>query len=177
MPQIYSGRSGFHSGRSGFHSGRQGFSGGRSSVGVYGYNPLERLVRDWEEVRSTPTALREPRAPEIQHPDAYIEWGKPSEFASSTFRSDAGSVGANVDDDEEPERVRWVFSEEGRGFRDYLVESEEEPDAYIVLRCATSMAFSGPNGEQFRITMSPEPPGTQTGAGQTPPTPPLEQME
>lgn len=143
-------------------------TGGRTAI----YQPMEQIIRPFQDVMSF-SEVREPRVPPLDLPEAFIEWGKSSEFSTDTFRSDAGSVGFNTkDDDEEPERVRYSFSEEGRTFRDIRVENPQDPDQYIILRQATSIAFGGPEGAQFTLHLSPTAPGTETGSGQTPPAPP-----
>lgn len=141
------------------------------------YHPLERVVRPWVDVASTPKAPREPVVPDVVRPEAFIEWGAASEFASDTFRSDAKNVGFKVNDNDEPERVRHVFSEEGRTWTDFKVISPIDPDSYIIERMATQLALNGPGGDQFRIILKPDPPGDKTGQGQTPPSPPLSDME
>lgn len=141
------------------------------------YVNLALAVRPWVDITSFPVP-REPRAPDIVRPEAFIEWGGPSEFAFDTFRSDAKDIQfSNEDDKNKPKRVRWSFNEEGRGWKDVRVENPQDPDQYVIARDATSLALSGPNGEQFLASLHPTAPGTRTGSGQTPPTPPLDQIE
>lgn len=133
---------------------------------------LEEVVRPWiDPITGT---IREPKAPDLVLPEAFIEWGGPSEFTENTFRSDAGGtqIKEDDDDDKKPPRVRHNFTEEGRSFKDYKIVSKQDSDAYIVLRVATVAAFNGPNGDQFTLRMNPDQPGDVTGNGQTPPAPP-----
>lgn len=136
------------------------------------YVRMETAVRPWVEITSLPVP-REPKAPNIVRPEAFIEWGGPSDFKFDTFRSDAKNIGFNTDDDDDkPKRVRYTFSEEGRNWKDVRVENPDDPDQFIIARDATRLALNGPNGEQFVAVLHPTAPGTQTGSGQTPPAPP-----
>lgn len=132
---------------------------------------LEEIVRPWiDPITGT---IREPVAPNLVLPEAFIEWGGPSEFTENTFRSDAGGTQIKEKkDDKKPPRVRHNFSEEGRSTKDFKIVSKQDDDAYIVLRVATTVAFNGTNGDQFLLKMNPDQPGDVTGNGQTPPAPP-----
>lgn len=136
------------------------------------YVHLALAVRPWVDVTSFPVP-REAKAPDIVRPDAFIEWGGPSEFAFDTFRADARNIGFNEkDDDKKPKRVRYGFNEDGRGWKDVRVENPQDPDQYVIARDATALSLSGPHGEQFLATLHPTAPGDRTGSGQTPPSPP-----
>lgn len=142
--------------------------------GIIKYHSMESLVRPWTPVVSTPKP-RPVAPPEEENPEAFIEWGAPSEFnTDDSFRDAASSPGFSVDDSEEPERVRLTFQEEGRNWTDFRVENPEDPGQYAIVRRVVEIAFRGPNGEQYiyRMRTDASTPGTEEGSGQEPPAPP-----
>jgi hypothetical protein len=154
-----------------------------TSAGVTSWRPpaaIEEIVRPFTAVSSTPSPARVPSIPAEIAPEAFIRWGAKSTFTTEDFRADAqGLRGVSVeDDDEEPvPRARYVYQEEGRAWEDLRVENEDDPDAYVVVRRVWEIAFTGPDGAQYRFRLRPDGPGTEEGEGQTPETPPLDQIE
>ena len=144
---------------------------------IVNYNnpPMESLVRPFTPVVSTPKP-RTPTPPEEENPEAFIERGGPSEFnTDDSFRDAAADPGGfDTDDDEEPERLRLIYQEEGRAWTDFRVENPEDPGQYAIVRRTTSIAFRGPDGGQhlFRFRSDSAFPGTEEGSGQEPPAPP-----
>jgi hypothetical protein len=136
----------------------------------------ELFVRPFQRIDSSPV-LRTPQAPAEVDPLAFIRWGAQSEFNSSNFRADAQNVGFSTEtDDKPPKRKRYNYSEEGFGWKDWRIENEHDPEQYVVMRVATALAYSGPDGAQFVFNFDPSMPGKQEGEGQTPPTPPLNEI-
>jgi hypothetical protein len=142
---------------------------------IINYNtPMEALIRPFTPVISTPKP-RVPTPPVEEQPEAFIEWGEPSEFnTDDSFREAASNPGFSVDDEEPTERVRQVFNEEGRNWTDFRVENPEDPGQYAIVRRVVEIAFRGPNGEQYlyRMRTDASTPGTEEGTGQEPPAPP-----
>lgn len=114
-----------------------------------GLNPLERLVREF--ALQKPTAKREPQAPPLELGEAFIEWGKASNFAEGTFRSDAsrpGDVTARF-----MTVLDGVFVEEGRKWEDFEITNPEDPEQKIICRRTVEVAFKSqkettPQGEK-----------------------------
>jgi hypothetical protein len=133
---------------------------------------MEGIVRPWTSVTS-PRNLTDRHAPAEVLPDATIRWGKSSEFGFDQFRQDAANPGFNTEGDDKKKRVRLNYSGSAAAFRDYRVENPDDPDQYAIVRQASGMALSGPQGEQVILSISyGDPPGTEVGDGQEPPAPP-----
>jgi hypothetical protein len=132
---------------------------------------LELLVRPFVSIDSTPKP-REPSIPPVVDPQAFIRWGAKSTFTTNDFREESQGMGFGVDDEGPPDRLRHVYSEEGRDWRDSRVENPSDPDQYVIVRDTLRIAFRGPDGAQFTFNLSPQLPGEEEGEGQEPPAPP-----
>lgn len=132
----------------------------------------ELLVRPFTSVSSEPV-LRPRQPPQEVTPIAFIRWGKAATFNLDTFRDDVKKfIQVRVNDDDEPERDRYNYQEEGRRTIDFKVLGVDDPSSYVVVRATKTIGFNGPDGAQFLLKMNPTQPGTNEGSGQTPPAPP-----
>lgn len=116
-------------------------------------------VRTWVDVFATTAPPRDPRIPSLERPEAFIEWGGPSDFTDNSFREDAGGIGFDTDDPRQKTVLNGFWEEEGRTWEDYEVKNPEDPDQFVILRRPTEVAFKGTkfvNGkrEQLRISLS-----------------------
>jgi hypothetical protein len=141
---------------------------------------MESLVRPWIPITSKSSPADKFTGPPQETPPAYIRWGAASQFASSDFRSLANAnPGFNTQDDQKPKRKRLNYSESARSYEDIRVENPDDSGQYVILRVASGMVLSGPDGETavFSMTVDSGIPGTVEGSGQTPDSPPLSEIE
>lgn len=136
------------------------------------FGAMESMIRPFVSV----TSLSRPRPrsgpPEVV-PEVFLEWGGPSQFAVSDFRSDARTLGFRLkDDDEDEEEGPPVYEYNGGpgAYVDYRVENPEDPNVYAIVRQYSAMVFSGPAGT-FVLNMGIDPlrPGIEQGSGTEPP--------
>lgn len=147
---------------------------------------FDEFVRPWIDV-TAPPRVKAPTPVDKDHPEAFIEWGGPSDF-TATFREKAISIEIRTDPPpEKPKRIRLKF-DGGASFHEYRVEAKDDPSTYAIIRTASGFTQDSPDlyvwskerGTEFvpgrryhfRCTYGDEPPGEETGDGQSPPSPP-----
>lgn len=144
---------------------------------LYGKVSMEEIVAPWEV--TTTHVVREPKGPEEEFPEAFIEWGGPSDLAEESFRDKANNPGGTVNfiKPDEPERERITMSEEGRQWTDFRLNSPEDAEVYVIDRRTFGyMGLPGPypDGSQWLFNFHASTPGAiKKGDGQEPPSPPL----
>lgn len=115
---------------------------------------MERIVKPWEDVVSF-SVPREVPAPETPPPEAFLQWGKASQFQNNNFRDKAsfGGGGTTDDDDDENDEV-LAFHETGRNTSDKRIENPEDPDQFVIVAQIDSMTLDGPGGKKYKFTFS-----------------------
>lgn len=120
--------------------------GGRTNI----YQPLrmEQIVRPFVDVLSFRAERRQP--PVIEDlPEAFIEWGGPSQFEfDNSFRNVANSGRSfRVNDDGDDPDPGTSWSEAGRTTSDVRVENPEDPEQYVIVQRIDSISFNTPGGK------------------------------
>ena len=136
---------------------------------------MNDLVKPWVDILST-HADRVPPTPAVTEPEAYIKWGKESQFNyDGDFRSTA-TGGFQVTNPDEDPRKRYTLDEEGRGYTDFKVTSPDDPDSYVIVRRVDEIAFDGPGGAQWSLILAADTIGNKEGSGQIPESPDLDKL-
>lgn len=101
--------------------------------------PIKQAV--WEI--NNPVAPREPKAPPLVLPDAFIEWGGPSIF-DDNFRNAALNPGGSNEEPRDHTILRGVFIEEGRTWDDFEVSNPDDSGQTVLCRRTSAIAFKAP---------------------------------
>ena len=98
---------------------------------------MESIIRPFTAVVSTPKPYV-PTAPVEENPEAFIEWGGPSDFSADSFREVASTPGFRVED---PGPESRVYDEEARTYEDFVFSNPEDDSQFVILRKSPEFAF------------------------------------
>lgn len=101
--------------------------------------PVKEAV--WEI--NNPVVPREPVAPALVLPDAFIEWGGPSIF-DDNFRNAALNPGGSNEQPRDHTILRGTFVEEARTWDDFEVSNPDDSGQTVLCRRTSAIAFKAP---------------------------------
>lgn len=108
---------------------------------------MESIIRPFTTVVSTPKPR--PMTPPVEdQPEAFIEWGAPSEFEDNSFRDVASTPGFQVED---PPSANLILVEQARTYTDFKFTNPEDDSQFVILRKTDEIAFSDNQGRQHRM--------------------------
>lgn len=125
------------------------------AIGSAGYRPvgpMTDIVRPFLEARSTPKP-RELSLPAGDEPEAYIEWGGPSQFEVDNFEEAADQhFGFRVEDTPADDIPEFVYRELGRRVTEVRVENPDDPDQFVIVERIDEILFDG-KGRRLRLVL------------------------